>query len=116
MPRPYITHGKSSGMNNEYKMRAKIWVYQGKAFWHFVTLPKKQAAHIKSHHGWARKARRGWASIRVTVTIGKTSWKTSIFPEKETGSYVLPLKEKVRVAERLKAGTTIGFKLKIEDR
>ena len=103
-------------MASPYKIRAKIWLYQGKAAWHFVTLPKKQAEHIKRHFGWLRSARKGWGSIRVEATVGRTSWETSIFPEKETGSYVLPLKEKVRVSEGLRAGKTITLLLRVREK
>jgi hypothetical protein len=96
-----------------YRFRAKVWLYQGPAAWHFVTLPKKVAAHIKSHHGWRRLGKKGWGSLKVTVTVGRHSWKTSIFPDKGSGSYVLPLKEIARVLGRLKAGKTGEFTLKM---
>lgn len=56
---------------------------------------------------------RGWGSHRVTVTVGKTSWDTSIFPDKKSGSYVLPLKADVRKKENIKKGHTINFDLEM---
>ena len=50
---------------------------------------------------------RGFGSIRVMVTIGKTRWKTSIFPTKE-GEFVLPVKASVRKKEKLKDGDTLS--------
>jgi Domain of unknown function (DUF1905) len=52
-------------------------------------------------------ARRGWGSIKVTATIGETSWSTSIFPAKEQGGYMLPVKASVRKAEGLVAGDDV---------
>jgi hypothetical protein len=96
-----------------YRTRAKIWLYQGAAAWHFLTIPKRHSDHIKSHFGWRLKGRKGWGSVKVQVTIGKTTWSTSIFPDSKTGCYVLPLKEAVRKTEGLKAGKMASLTLRI---
>jgi hypothetical protein len=95
----------------EYKLRAKVWLYPGAAGWHFVTLPKKQSGEIKALFG---KAQRGWGSLPVAATIGKTSWKTSIFADKKSGAYMLPVKAAVRKMERIALDHTIEFKLQIK--
>lgn len=97
-------------MRNLYKMRAKVWLYPGMAGWHFITLPKKQSDDIKRKFGMMK---RGWGSLPVIVTIGKTSWKTSIFPDKKVGAYLLPLKMDVRKKENIFAGNTINFSIEI---
>ena len=78
--------------------------------WHFVTLPKKQSDTIKKTFG---ALKRGWGSLPITVTIGKTSWNTSIFPDKKAGSYLLPLKVDVRKKEGIHVGSMITFLLEI---
>ncbi len=93
-----------------YKMRAKVWLYVGMAGWHFVTVPKKQSNEIKELFGGMAG---GWGSLPVIVTIGKTSWKTSIFPAKKSGAYLLPLKAEVRKKEEITNGDTINFLLEI---
>ena len=47
------------------------------------------------------------------ATIGATTWKTSIFPDKKVGSFLLPLKAEVRKAEGIEVGDSIGFVLEI---
>ena len=80
----------------KYKMKSKMWVYPGMAGWRFMYIGKRESAEIrKSREG---KKRRGWGSVRVRATIGKTSWDTSIFPDKD-GPYLLPIKLAVRKAE-----------------
>lgn len=59
------------------------------------------------------KNSRGFGSLPVEVTIGKTVWKTSIFPEKTSGSYILPVKAMVRKAEKIEAGDEIEFSVTI---
>ena len=95
---------------NRYSLRAKVWLYPGMTGWHFVSLPKKQSDAIKKTFS---KAARGWGSVPVLVTIGGTSWKTSIFPDKKRGAYLLPLKKDVRTKENITEGDTITFLIKI---
>jgi len=82
-----------------YSFTSKLWFYPGaQAAWHFITVPKKESVDIKTHYG---KNARGWGSLPVSVTIGKTTWKTSIFPDRKSGTYVLPVKTEVRRKETL---------------
>lgn len=90
--------------------KAKVWLYDGPAAWHFITLPKDIAAEINHSHGHLK---RGWGSLPVAVTIGDSRWETSIFPDKKSGSYILPLKKAVRMAEGLRDGdyAEVGLEL-----
>lgn len=97
-------------INNNYKMQAKVWLYTGVAAWHFITLPQKESAEIKKNFG---ALKRGWGSLPVIATIGKTSWKTSIFPDKKAGAYLLPLKADVRKKENICENDIVTFSLKI---
>jgi hypothetical protein len=78
------------------KISGKLWIWQGKGAWHFVTITSEDADGIVEQYMWPRK---GFGSIPVKVTIGNTTWKTSIFPEKG-GSFLLPIKKSVRDAEK----------------
>ncbi len=93
-----------------YKLKSRVWIYPGPSSWHFVTLPKKEAEDIKKFES---PIRRGFGAIKVEVTIGSTSWLTSIFPDKETQSYILPLKRNVRKKERIRADQLIKYSLEI---
>ena len=85
-------------LKTEYRLRSKVWKYPGMAGWRFLTLTKSASASIKKDFG---KRARGWGSLPVTVTIGKTTWKTSIFPDSQAGAYLLPLKANVRKREQI---------------
>jgi hypothetical protein len=79
-----------------YTTSGKVFRYGGEASWWFFPIPKNMSAEIKkAHHAHAR----GWGSIRVMVTIGTTTWHTSVFPDRKSGQYLLPLKAKVRTLE-----------------
>ena len=57
----------------------------------------------------------GFGSVRIAVTVGITSWKTSIFPDSKTGTYLLPVKEAVRAAEELETGDDVWARIQIAD-
>lgn len=95
-----------------FEFAAPLWRYPAADGWHFVSLPAEVSAEITDITAGAR---RGFGSVRVGVTIGATSWRTSIFPDSKTGVYLLPVKKAVRVAERLEVGDQIKAQLEIDD-
>ncbi|MFC4997867.1 DUF1905 domain-containing protein [Dactylosporangium cerinum] len=80
--------------------------------WVFVTLPEDESEEIRDVAGGVR---RGFGSLRVRVTVGGTSWKTSIFPGSGGGAYVLPLKRPVRKAESLELGDVASVTVELLD-
>lgn len=97
-------------MTKKYTFQEDVWVYPGKAAWHFITVPSDTTKDINF---FFQHQKRGWGSLPVTVTIGTTTWLTSIFPDKKTNSYLLPLKAEVRKKENLKAGSPCTVWLEI---
>ncbi len=93
-----------------YKLRSKVWVYPGMAAWRFISIPKKEGKEIRKKFGAHAK---GWGSLPVSATIGNTNWDTSIFPDKKSGSYLLPLKAKIRKAEGITDDSVVGYTLRI---
>lgn len=94
-----------------YNIRGKVWLYPGEnASWHFVTIPKKESSHITAQY---KEFKKGWGSFPVSATIGKTEWKTSIFPDSKSGTYILPLKALVRKKEGIECGDTVIFSIAI---
>ena len=86
-------------------LSGKIWKYQSTAAWYFLSSKKEQQEEIRSH----QKVRKGWGAIPVTVSIGESTWKTSLFPSKD-GSYLLPIKASVRKAEGIDEGSRVEAK------
>ncbi len=86
----------------------KIWLWKGPAPWFFVTIPMEQSGDIKFI---SSAVTYGWGVIPVQVRIGKTEWKTSLFPKDD--HYLVPIKASVRKAEHLEEGDTVTIQLKI---
>ena len=80
------------------------------AAWRFIGIPKAQGTEIRKKFGAHAK---GWGSLPVSVTIGKTTWNTSIFPDKKSGSYLLPLKAKVRKAEDIDDDSVVSYSIQL---
>jgi hypothetical protein len=62
----------------------------------FLTLPADVGDDVRLVSGPPR----GLGSVRVEVTLGGTTWRTSVFPDKARG-YVLPVEAAVRRSEAL---------------
>lgn len=100
----------STATQSTYRTRAKLWRWKGgKASWFFFTLPAGVAEEIRTVDAGPRRI--GFGSLRVTASIGKTSWDTSIFPAAGLKSYLLPVKAAVRKAERLVEGKSVALQL-----
>ncbi|WP_395090590.1 DUF1905 domain-containing protein [Armatimonas sp.] len=85
-----------------------IWHWRGPSPFHFVTVPEQESEDIKAISGLVTY---GWGMIPAMVTIGETTYKTSLWPK--NGGYIVPLKDVVRKAERLEIGDTVTVCLKI---
>lgn len=94
----------------DFTFRAPLWLWKGKASWHFITVPEEPSSAIRA---LAPEAKRGFGSVRVRVRIGDTRWTTSVFPDKDTGCYLLPIKKTVRIAEGLTAEDEAEINLEI---
>lgn len=79
------------------------------AAWFFLTIAGDTADGIRVAAITAQwlNGRKGFGSARVSVTIGDTSWQTSVFPHKESGGWLLPVKAAVRKAEGLGEGDDV---------
>lgn len=97
-----------------FEFSATVWQWQGDgpATWRFVTLPFDVTDEIDD---LTSNATRGFGSVRVKVTVGATTWTTSVFPSKEHKSFILPVKAAVRKAEGLTDGSVARVHLELVD-
>ncbi|MBP8232932.1 MAG: DUF1905 domain-containing protein [Rhizorhabdus sp.] len=96
-----------------FEVDATLWCWQPNrkgGGWHFVTIDGQTAAEMR----YAALGRTGgFGSIRVDVRIGGTRWQTSVFPHKESGGFILPVKADVRKREGLSEGDAVTVSLAI---
>ena len=85
-----------------------IWFWRGPAPWYFVTVPAEHSRDLKAISSLVTY---GWGMIPVHARVGKTAWKTSLFPK--DGSYIVPIKGSVQKAENLEQGDNVTVRLEI---
>jgi Domain of unknown function (DUF1905) len=96
------------------QVTAPLWQWRpakpSAASWYFVTIDGQASAEIR----YAALGRvGGFGSIRVTATLGQTRWQTSLFPHKESGGFILPMKAAVRKAEAVGVGDVVNLTLEV---
>lgn len=95
-----------------FEFTAELWEHSSMpGSWYFVTLPEDCADDIAAITEGAE--RRGFGSVRVEVTIDPSTWRTSVFPDKASGSYLLPVKKAVRTAAAIEAGDAVVVHLAV---
>jgi hypothetical protein len=99
-------------MKKTYTFTANLWLYPGKAAWNFISVPEDITAEIDFYFAHSK---RGWGSHPVVVIVGKTTWKTSIFPDKKNKIFLLPVKKPVRKAESLSVGSQVSLTIELND-
>ena len=93
---------------------AELWIWDARRTegWTFVSLPVEFSDDVREVAG---EPRRGFGAVRVRVTVGGSTWRTSIFPDSARGCYVLPIKRAVRIAEALDAGDVATVTVELID-
>jgi Domain of unknown function (DUF1905) len=98
-------------MGEQVEFTAPLWEWGGRASRYFVTLDREASEVV----GEAPRPPRGFGSVRVRATVGTTTWSTSVFPDSDSGGYVLPVKKAVRVAVAIDVDDPVAVLLEVEE-
>lgn len=97
--------------NRIFKFNAELWLYKApKAAWHFITVPLNIASEIYFRDDINKF---GWGSVKVSAKIGRSELETSIFPDKKSGCYFLPVKAEIRKKENLIVGKSANVIIEV---
>jgi len=110
--------GEAAPSGGSWQFTGPMWVWRGQAkdgtptktLWYFVTVDGEVAESIRAAAPGRTAA---WGSVYVGVKLGRTEWRTSLFPSKNVGGYLLPVKASVRKAEQLGEGDTVTIRLEV---
>lgn len=94
-------------MNLEFS--GQMWFWKGPSPFHFVSVPDDECGQLEAVSPLVSY---GWGMIPVSAQIGRTAWTTSLFPK--DGGYIVPVKDKVRRAEKLEVGDTVAIGLTVD--
>ncbi|MFA6353725.1 MAG: DUF1905 domain-containing protein [Candidatus Paceibacterota bacterium] len=105
-------------VEKKFKFKSKVIVwkegYQDKddsGLWRFARVPEDISAKIKDMQ--KGRLRRGWGAIYAKAKVGKSEWVTSVFPDRHSTTYILPLKKQIRYEENLYDGIDINVSIAI---
>ena len=94
-----------------YTWTGELFEWRGPSPFHFIAMTANDGDDLREI---ANEVTYGWGVIPVRVRIGSTEWTTSLFPRE--GSYLVPVKDKVRRAETLTLGDRVAVQMCIEQR
>ena len=92
----------------DLEFSGEVWFWRGPSPYHFVTVPEGESAELQAMSALVSY---GWGMVPVAARIGSTRWTTSLWPK--NGGYVVPLKDRVRKAERIDVGDTVTVRLAV---
>lgn len=96
----------------KFEFEAKVMRWPGNVALFYCLLPVSAATEITEV---TQGLRRGFGSVRVDAACGDTQWRTSVFMDKKSDSYLMLLKKEVRKAESLHEGAVAGFEIELVD-
>jgi hypothetical protein len=92
----------------EFNFSGEMIEWRGPAPFYYLAMPKSVCEEIRDV---AKQLSYGWGVIPVTATIGNTTFTTSLFPK--DGGYLLPVKNAVRIPEKLELGAIVKVILEL---
>jgi len=95
----------------EFEVDVPLWQVENGS-WVFASLPFDVADEVDD---LTRGRQGGFGSVRVEVTLGPTTWRTSLFPDRRRETFVLPVKKAVRAAADVAVGDTVRVRLRLVD-
>ncbi len=114
-----VVQSNKKGETKTFKFKSKVTVWAGSGYekadnsgaWRFARVPENISAKIKELQ--KGKPRRGWGAVYAKAKIKKSEWTTSIFPDRHSSTYLLPLKKQIRFQENLYDGIDINVSIEI---
>ena len=92
----------------QIKFSNQMIEWRGPAPFFYVPVPQELSDQIKQT---AKLVSYGWGVIPVIGVIGQTAFTTSLFPK--DGVYLVPVKNAVRLPEKLELGQTVAVSLEV---
>ena len=91
----------------EFRFSGEVVEWRGPAPYYFVRVPADASEEIyeETHLSY------GWGMIPSTLTVGRTTWYTALW--RKDGGYLIPFKDKVRMAEDIHRGDVVDIVLRL---
>lgn len=90
------------------EFEGEIIYWRGPAPFLFIAIPEGPSRNLKAI---STVVSYGWGVIPVQAQIGKTEWKTSLFPKE--GRYLVPIRMSVQKSENLEVGNSVVVRVEV---
>ena len=88
-----------------------LFEWRGPAPFHFVAVPEEVGDDLREV---AALVTYGWGMVPARVTIGASTWDTSLWPK--DGGYLVPVRDRFRRAEGLAVDDVVQVRLAVDVR
>jgi Domain of unknown function (DUF1905) len=92
----------------DHEFDGVLFSWRGPAPFHFVAVPEDVCADLQAV---AARVSYGWGMVPAHVTVGSSTWETSLFPK--DGGYLVPLRDRFRSAEGLAVDDVVHVRLQV---
>ncbi len=92
----------------KFEFKSEVWRWPGVGGWYFVNVPDSISNVIRK--------KQGKGMIKIEAHLGKSSWKTALFPyrnPKGLFGYFISIKSVIRKKENIYERDTINIRFKI---
>lgn len=95
----------------EIEFHGEMFEWRGPSPYYFISIPVNESKKIKER---AAQLTYGWGVIPVIGEIGNTEFSTSLIPKDDV--YLLPIKNVVRLGEKIEVGQTVQVLVALQER
>lgn len=89
-----------------FRFEGEVIEWRGPAPFLFVRMPEDMAAELRE---MSSQLSYGWGCIPAQVVLGKTAYRTSLFPK--DGSFLVPVKVAIQRSESVGLGDHVSLTL-----
>jgi hypothetical protein len=94
----------------KFQFEAILWEYSGKGAWVFVSLPQELSLEIRTE---LKNLEEGWGRMRTEAQIGQSIWKTALWFDTKSNTYLLAVKAEIRKKEKIEIGNLVKVTIAI---
>lgn len=93
-----------------YEFKAAVWQYNPPRGWYFVSLPQAMAAEIRQLY---RPHHKAWGRLPIQAKVASTMWRTALWFDSQSTTYVLPIKTVIRNSLRIETNSQLVISINL---
>jgi len=90
------------------KLHGRVRSFHSHGGWHYIEVPEAVVDQLRTQ---AIGRREFWGSIPIHVTLGATTWPTSVMCSRNPEFHFVPINKSVRLDEHVTEGVVVSVSL-----